>query len=305
MKLMANLFYCCIDGGGSKTQVALFDGHGRRLGTTITGPTSLSINHIKPWDIICETLKDLYTTLGIEINQFSSTDLVIGVAGANNEKLRNQFYRDSPNDFKSIKVVTDAYIAALGAHGGSAGSIIIIGTGTVGYTISKTGKQSIYGGWGFPVGDQGGGAWIGMRALSLSLKAQEGHLGNLDSELHRLLIKKCGLNRKGILEWLNDAGPTEFASLAPMVIDCANEGDRFAINLSTEAGLEIESLASVMQEVNKTPLSLLGGLAEPLAPYLPQSLKANIKKPIGSPVNGALFLAQGKVPNEISDWNEI
>ena len=58
-RLMANLFYCCIDGGGSKTQIALFDGHGRRLGTTITGPTSLSINHIKPWDIIYKSLKDI------------------------------------------------------------------------------------------------------------------------------------------------------------------------------------------------------------------------------------------------------
>jgi len=302
-RLMANLFYCCIDGGGSKTQIALFDGHGRRLGTTITGPTSLSINHIKPWDIIYKSLKDLYATLGIELNQFSSTDLVIGVAGANNERLRNQFYRESPFDIRSIKIVTDAYIAALGAHGGSAGSIIIVGTGTIGYTIDKTGQKSMYGGWGFPVGDQGGGAWIGMRALSFSLKAHEGHLGNLDSALYRQLIKKCGYSRNGILEWLNDAGPTEFASLAPIVIDCANKGDDFAINLLIEAGFEIEALASVMQEANKMPLSLVGGLAEPLTPYLPQSLRTRIKKPVGDPIDGALFIAQGKAPHETSDWN--
>jgi glucosamine kinase len=46
--------------------------------------------------------------------------------------------------------------------------LIAIGTGTVGYQIEGD-KECKVGGWGFPHGDEGSGAWLGMEAVRMTL----------------------------------------------------------------------------------------------------------------------------------------
>ena len=70
---------------------------------------------------------------------------------------------DHPGAAGALRVSTDAYIAALAAHSGSPGAVIIVGTGSVGYRIEAAGHCRLVGGWGFPIGDEGSGAWIGRQ----------------------------------------------------------------------------------------------------------------------------------------------
>src|SRR5690606_23304530 len=67
-----------------------------------------------------------------------------------------------------IIFTTDAHAACVGAHGGNSGGIIIVGTGSIGWGVSGGVEQRV-GGWGFPVSDEGSGAWIGCEVARRTL----------------------------------------------------------------------------------------------------------------------------------------
>jgi glucosamine kinase len=298
---MPERLFCCVDGGGSKTRVALFDDQGRRLGLTMTGPTSLTLRGAQAWDVIVEALRGLCTTVGLEPDDFSEMHFGIGLAGANNAAQRARFVEAAPA-MGALQVATDAYIAALGAHGGASGAIVIVGTGSVGYSIEASGGARLVGGWGFPIGDEGSGAWLGRAALAEALHAVEGRLSGQVAELHRALIERCGPSRDDFLEWLRGASATQFAELAPLVIEHAGRDDPAAVQLAAAAGVEIDALALALDPARAVPLSLVGGLAQPLTPYLPALLRDWMQEPQDEPVAGALLLAQGRAPGENLAW---
>jgi glucosamine kinase len=294
---MPERLYCCVDGGASTTRVALYDDRGRRLGLTMAGPASLTLRGVQAWDVIVEALSGLCATVGLEPGGFGGMHFGIGLAGANNEAQRARFVAAAPA-VGALHVATDAYIAALGAHNGAPGAIIIVGTGSVGYRIDASGGSLLVGGWGFPAGDEGSGAWLGRAALAQAVHVLEDRFEGPVTELHRALIKHCGSSRDDILGWLLDASSTRYAELAPLVIDHAGREDPAAVQLAAAAGVEIDALAVALDPDRAVPLSLVGGLAQPLTPYLPAALGDWIHEPQDEPVAGALMLARGQVPDE-------
>lgn len=294
---MPKRLYCCVDGGGSKTRVALFDDQGRRLGLTMAGPASLTLRGAQAWDVIAEAVQGLCGTIGLASGEFGDMHFGIGLAGANNEAQRARFVAAAPA-VGALHVATDAYIAALGAHGGKPGAIVIVGTGSVGCRIEASGGCHLVGGWGFPVGDEGSGAWLGRAALAQAIQVSEGRDAPRATEMHRTLIEHCGGSRDGILGWLLGASSTRYAELAPLVIDYAGRGDAAAVQLATAAGIEIDALAVALDPGRGVPLSLVGGLAQPLTPYLPTLLQDWIQDPQDEPIAGALMLARGQAPDE-------
>ena len=154
------------------------------------------------------------------------------------------------------------------------------------------------GGWGFPVGDEGSGAWLGRAALAQALGAFDGRISEQTSEIHAALIARCGPSRDDMMEWLRGARSTDYAELAPLVIDCAGRDDPAAVQLAIAAGSEIDALAVALDPDRAIPLSLVGGLAQPLTPYLPKALRDWMQAPQDEPIAGALMLAQGRAPGE-------
>lgn len=298
---MPKRLYCCVDGGGSKTRVALFDDQGRRLGLTMAGPTSLTLRGDQAWDTIVEAVQGLCGTVGLDPGDFSDMHFGIGLAGANDAAQRARFIDGAPA-VGALRVATDAYIAALGAHGSKPGAIVIVGTGSVGCRIEASGGCRLVGGWGFPIGDEGSGAWLGRAALAQAIQVLEDRYGGPVTDMHRALIERCGHWRDDILEWLRGATSTQYAELAPLVIDYAGREDAAAVQLATAAGIEIDALAVALDPARGVPLSLVGGLAQPLTPYLPAALRDWMQEPQDEPVAGALLLAQGRAPDENLTW---
>ncbi len=145
---MADQLYCGVDGGASKTRIALYDGRGHRLGLTVAPPASLTLRGAQAWDVIIEALRELCTTVGVSPDAIGNMQFGIGLAGANNAAQRAQFIAAAPA-VGVLHVATDAYIAALAAHGGKPGAIVIVGTGSAGYRIGASGAARLVGGWGF------------------------------------------------------------------------------------------------------------------------------------------------------------
>ncbi len=293
--------YCCVDGGASHTRVALYDSNGHRLGLTVGGPTSLTVRGTEAWAVILSALESLAQAVSLEGDYFSRTAFGIGLAGANNAEQKRLFLDAAPPT-GSIRISTDAYIAALGAHGGAPGAIVIVGTGSVGYRIEAAGRCRLVGGWGFQVGDEGSGAWIGRRAISETVKVLDLRYRTRAGDLHRAVAEHCGRTREEMLSWLWGAEPARFAELAPLVIECAGHGDPAALAIVTEAGREIDALAEALDAARHVPLALVGGLAEPLDPFLPDRLRGWARAPKDGPITGALMLAQGRAPDETIVW---
>jgi glucosamine kinase len=298
---MDSRLFCCVDGGASNTRVALYDTSGNRLGLSVGGPTSLTLRGAEAWQEILAVLENVARAVSLEGDYLAQTHFGIGLAGANNTRQRDLFMAAAPSA-GGLRVSTDAYIAALGAHGAAPGAVVIVGTGSVGYRIEAAGRCRLVGGWGFQVGDEGSGAWIGRQAIMQVVKVLDARHRNRSTALHHTIAERCGTTREDMLAWLWQAEPAQFAELAPMVLDCAGDGDTAAMAIVTAAGREIDALAEALDPGRQVPLALVGGLAEPLDPFLPDRLRNWVRAPKQEPLLGALMLAQGRAPDETIVW---
>ena len=73
-------------------------------------------------------------------------------------------------------VSNDAVTAHLGALGGEPGAVIVAGTGAIALAATPAGWARADG-WGSMLGDDGGGYWIGRRALAMALREHDGRGG--------------------------------------------------------------------------------------------------------------------------------
>ncbi|HEY5800418.1 MAG TPA: BadF/BadG/BcrA/BcrD ATPase family protein, partial [Burkholderiaceae bacterium] len=212
--------------------------------------------------------------------------LGLGLAGVHNRAWARQFVEANPG-YGAVVLETDAYTTLLGAHGGAPGAIVAIGTGSVGEAMLTDGARREVGGWGFPAGDEAGGAWIGLRAISHLQQCLDGRQPN--SAFAQALLNFCGGTRETLFAWLAKASQTNFAQLAPIVLEYAPR-DACALALVTEAGRETAKIAQALDPSGTLPIALCGGLGLSLRPYLPAQLLARVSPPAGDAAAGALLL---------------
>ena len=62
-------------------------------------------------------------------------------------------------------VVNDALVALVAGVGDDPGVVLIAGTGSIAYGVNQDGFAARAGGWGYVLGDEGSGYWIGRQAL--------------------------------------------------------------------------------------------------------------------------------------------
>ena len=86
-------------------------------------------------------------------------------------------------------VASDAVTALVGAHGLRPGVVIAAGTGVIALGTDFAATWRRVDGWAHLLGDDGGGAWIGIRGLRAGMRAYDGRRGGsselLDRAAHR------------------------------------------------------------------------------------------------------------------------
>ncbi len=282
--------YIAVDGGASGTRIRVTNVDW--TADLTAGPTSLTFAGPAAWTVIQDALAGVEGRVGL----IEDTHFGIGIAGAGGAEPRTAFLAAAPKA-AAIHLATDAYTSVLGAHGGAPGAVVAVGTGSVGCRLLADGTARLVGGWGFPAGDEGSGAWLGRRALAHTLRVLDGD-GVAAPGLTQSVVAQCGSGRDAILAWLKGATSSRFAELAPAVMALAAANDAGAVELALAAGFEIDRLAVAMDPARQVPLSIIGGLAEPLAPYLPEELTQWAQAPKGNALDGAMLLARGDAPPE-------
>ena len=272
---MENDFFVGIDGGGSKTHLLLESSDGKVLADVVSGPANIRLSVETASQSIDDALKKALEKSKLNGKKDIRLHAGIGVAGFEVQSARMAFLEKQKNSkFTSYLVQSDAYVACLGVHAGNFGSVIIVGTGVVGLKINKKEKLQV-GGWGFPHGDEGGAAWLGLEAIRMLLYFCDGR-GEGTPLLKHLKQKFQGRVEK-ITQWACYANASQFAEIARDVFKYANKGDLFAIQLLKTSAKHIEKIFFALEAKEKSneklPYALVGGVAPFILSYLKSSIK--------------------------------
>lgn len=228
-----------VDGGGSKTHVILANGKGKELGSLIGDGSAVRPGEaLTSAETIGALVRDALTNA--EITDKPSL-LVAGIAGTGREKERKALLRALQGEglADEVQVVTDAEIAladAFGAEG--AGILLVAGTGSVAYGRGPAGAFRRCGGWGPDVGDEGSGAWIGRRALSVVTSSADER--EPETRLMGALMTALELETiEDIIPWAANASPKDLAKIAGHVTTLAADRDLRANSICTVAAEEL------------------------------------------------------------------
>jgi glucosamine kinase len=254
-----------VDGGGSKTQVIVADSKGKEL-AALTGPASA----IRPGEALhsAEVIGALVRDALVMAEQEDRPRLLcVGVAGAGRDRERQALQRalDGESVAEDVIVTTDAEIAVEDAFGEGPGILLISGTGSVAFGRGPTGTFRRCGGWGPDLGDEGSGAWIGRRALSVvtsSHDEREPMTRLIGAVLTALELEEVD----DLIAWGATATPKDLAALAVPVVTLASERDLRANSICTLASeelvLHVRTLARQLfvDERAAVPVALAGGM---------------------------------------------
>jgi glucosamine kinase len=277
-----------IDGGGSGTRARLTDGAGRVLGEGEAGPSGLSLGVDAARAQIELAIARAFSSAGLPVAAAPECSLGLGLAGANFGKQAGDFLR-AAGRFAHVALETDGATMLLGAFGGKPGVVVAAGTGSVGEALRHDGSRASAGAWGFPVGDEGSGAWLGLGAVRAAQRALDGRAprGPLAEAIYRVV----GGEPETVLAWCATAGQGAYAQLAPHVFAAADTDPAAAALLSAAAG-SICELADVLDPDGELPLAVCGSIGRRLVSRLPASLARRLREPEGDALDGALLLAR-------------
>jgi glucosamine kinase len=279
-------FILGLDGGGTKTLARLIRLKDNRQWQSTQGATSLTNDYNLALKSVTDACEDLFALAGCQAQQVSA---VFGVAGAGDGQVVGRFESDLGISFARLDIVSDAKISLYGANKGRPVAVVALGTGSVGMSMLADGSQRHIGGWGFCIGDEGGGAKLGYGAVQKLLFELDWY-GCGKSRLGQLLAARVGACRGSALQWLAQAKPGDYAALAPEVFTLKDTCEVAREVLQAHVH-QVEQLIDRTRADSALPLVLLGGLAGATKSLLSTQTKNMIIPAKGDALDGACLLA--------------
>ena len=292
-----------IDAGGTKTVCQLADAQGTVLaeargpGANLQAAGELQVEKVLH-DVMEQAIGDRPTIPSV---------ICLGIAGVDRPDdalvVRNIMKRIG---YKArVLVVNDALVALEAGIPGQPGVVIISGTGSICYGRNDRGEAARSGGWGYVLGDEGSGYWIGRAALRAVLRETDER--GPQTALTPLLLEHFGVDRaQNIIHQVyhTNLKPAAIGALARSVHAAYLDGDQVAVGILRGAANELEAAAlSVARrlELVGSPFTfiLAGGifravpwLEEELGRRLPVVARgAEVKLLDKEPASGAIALA--------------
>jgi len=294
-------YWMGIDGGGSNLRVVITNSDLEILAQSQTETANPSIiGHNTAARRIQLTISETLTQADLSSSQIKGAGIgIAGAAAAHSAAwLREVVSAVLPNS--QTVPSSDFEIALIGAHGERRGVLLLAGTGSVAYGINGVGQSAQAGGWGYLLGDEGGGYWIGMSALKQIACAADGR-ESVSPDFTAAVLGALGLKTPSeFLAFLYHADKPpvrQVAALAPLIMDYAGEPSIAQI-LDAAAGELAQLCHAVINRLHlESPrIAFAGGLLEtenPLSRRVCDRLSLS-QYPIArySPVVGAALLAR-------------
>ena len=285
---MTEYFYIGIDGGASSCRARLRDMEGNLLGEGCSGPANIHLDLDLAKESVRAACRSALRAAGLDERILHRVHAGLGLAGAGLKSPCEQL-RAGLNSFASTVIATDAYIAWLGAHQGGNGGIVILGTGSSGLAIVD-GSRIDVAGWGAEISDEAGGQRMGREALRRTLWTFDGRAQR--TNFSDLILDRYRRDPSKIVSFAASATPAQYAELAPLVFEYASRKDPMAVELVQEAADAAVRIIDRLIAGGASAISLIGGLAEPLQPWLPARLRSFLSAPQSDPLDGAILMAR-------------
>jgi N-acetylglucosamine kinase-like BadF-type ATPase len=230
-----------LDIGGTSSRGRLSQG-GRVVAEAVAGGANVTTVDPK---VVEERLTDLIAQLGSP----HPAACCAGAAGSEfpegRRRLEELLARLLPGS--RVLVVHDARLV-LAAAGLESGIVLIAGTGSVAYGRDAAGNEARVGGWGWLLGDEGGGAWIVREALRELMRRRD--TGEPFGPLGEAMVSAT--STRDVLE------------LAGLL-----QGDYQAAHWAAHARVVIESADPAAAQIRECAADALGALVEQVRARLP------------------------------------
>lgn len=226
-----------LDIGGTKTRGVRFeDGH--VVADIVAG--SANVQNVSQ-EQAAENLAELFGRLG---NQ--GVDRVYAGAGG----------IDTAEDAAALAALINACVPGvpttvvhdsrllLAAGGARTGVAVIAGTGSAAWGKNANGEEARAGGWGYLLGDEGSGYWLGREAVRHSLARMNDGLD--PDQLTESLLVACNVddpNKLIAMFHSPDTGRRFWAQQGRLVVDAAEAGHQPSKVLVRQAGQDLAALA--------------------------------------------------------------
>jgi glucosamine kinase len=297
-------FFLGIDAGGSHTAVVVGDGDGRVLARA-EGPGSA----MRPSGaeasaaVIADTARRAAAAAGVALPADAA---MVGAAGAGREPEQHELAAAliAAQVARRVRVAGDSEVGLAAAFGEGPGILLNAGTGSIAFARGPDGRLHRSGGYGWQLGDEGGGYWLGRRALAAAARATD-EPEESSTLLERLLVALGLRHLDDLIRWTATANPAQVAALAPHVLNAAREGEAVAQRAVDDGAAELARLVGVLARhfPGTEPISIAtaGGLLRPTSPLLVAlraALTAHVPRarlvdgPVDAPVRAAQLATQ-------------
>ena len=239
------MIFLGIDAGGSKTTAVVADLNGEQIRTANGGPGAISAVGVSG-------VNSLITELLKELDLYDSLDRLqaatFGFSGVGREdvreKVKDEIKKIGVTDFE---LITDGELLHYSAFGESDGILLEAGTGAVCISGNSNVLTQI-GGWGYLLGDEGGGYQIGRDAIRNASAENDKNLSV--SKLSIEIMKFYGVEkREELINAVYSADNVQkvISSSAFTVCELAKQGD-------TDAQTIVEDAANHLFTILQTAL---------------------------------------------------
>ncbi|HUQ91833.1 MAG TPA: BadF/BadG/BcrA/BcrD ATPase family protein [Bryobacteraceae bacterium] len=295
--------YLGVDGGQSSTTAAIGNESGRVIGHGRGGPC----NHVKASEGRQKFIRAMEGCLAmacasanLDPASVRFTLACLGFSGgpADKEAILHEIL---PAD--RIVVTHDGLIALSGATAGEPGILAIAGTGQFAFGRNAAGKSARAGGWGYIIGDEGGGFDIARQALRAALRMEEGW--GRSTALREVLLAATGAADANDLVhrfYTPEFPRPRVAALSKLVDEAAISGDGAARDILHNAAQHLAIYAGAVrgqlfEEGERAVVAYIGGvfrshiLRERFRSLMELEEGSRVAPPVYGPAAGALLEA--------------
>lgn len=257
-----------IDAGATSTKGVVVNLKGEELASEETSPFNLRWQKINEFEAIVFNLIHNLVNLA-HLGGHSPGAIGVGVAGAGREQDRTMLHDALAQRFPQSRIYLhhDAWIAHYGAFSGHSGVLVTAGTGSIAFGRNDVGEEARSGGWGWLLGDEGSGWWIGREAVRAALAEWES--SGPATKISQLLLDTFELeNVYDVISkvYRDKITRRDLTLLAEDVGGLAKSGDAVARDIYLRCGNELGRLAvNTARKLEIAPrslkVSMLGSIA--------------------------------------------
>lgn len=295
-----------VDGGSTKTHAVIADAHGAILGEGRGGPSNYhAVGRKRAVAALHEAVMEALRNARLATSELTHSFLGLAGLTTTDERLLAIEMAREAGIGGAIDAHHDCYAALYGATAGQPGAVLIAGTGSSCFGTNAFGVETLVGGWGYLLGDEGSAFDIARRGLRAAVRAADGRgpaTVLVTAFCTQLQVSKPRDVMVAVYDQLR-AEVSQVAALAPVVFDAARCGDVVANGIidqvTDDLARHVQVLAEELDFTSAFDVALIGGLfdgavemkagvKDALGRVVPQ---ANVIRPHLNPTLGALIRA--------------